>query len=172
MAEKKQLKQRIRDGETVIGVSPGWDADRARLEGLLDHYPYDFFTVDAQHSPFSEHKLVEFCELAGDLGIDVHFRIKHTRHSYMVGNYLDLGPTVIEVPQAEEEATVDEAVNAFYLPPRGKRSWIGAASEGPRGPARQPPGVRRVVEQLRRAMDADRVYQRHNQHPKARQVGG
>ena len=46
---------------------------------------------------------------------------------YLVGNVLDLGPAGIEVPQVEEEATVDEAVKYFYYPQQGKRSWGGVA---------------------------------------------
>jgi len=130
MADKKNLKQRINAGEIIIGASAGPEADRAKLEAALERHPYDFFSLDSQHSPFSEHKVVEFCELADDLGIDVHFRIKHTRHAYLVGNMLDLGPTLIEVPQTETEVTVDEALEHFYFPPVARRSWIGGASKG------------------------------------------
>ena len=127
---EKSLKQRINDGDIVIGASAGADPDRAKIESILEKYPYDFLSVDSQHSPFSEHKLVELCEMADDIGIDVHFRIKHTRHAYLVGNMLDLGPTVIEVPQVESESTVDEAIGHFYFPPVAGRSWIGGASKG------------------------------------------
>ncbi len=126
----KTLKQRINDGDVVIGASVGWDADRARIESIIEKYPYDFLSLDSQHSPFSEHRLVEYCNMADEIGIDVHFRIKHTRHAYLVGNMLDLGPTVIEVPQVEDEATVDEAIEHFYFPPVARRSWIGGASKG------------------------------------------
>ncbi len=34
------------------------------------------------------------------------------------------------VPQVEEESTVLEAIDAFYYPPIGKRSWGGAARYG------------------------------------------
>ena len=30
-----------------------------------------------------------------------------------------------EIPQVEEESTVLEALDSFYLPPVGKRSWLG-----------------------------------------------
>ena len=125
MSDKKQLKQRINDGEIIIGAAVSMDAGVDRLKSVLDQYPYDFFSLDSQHSPFSEHQLVDFCNLADDLDIDVHFRIKHTRHSYLVGNILDLGPTLIEIPQVESVTTVDEAVEHFYFPPVARRSWIG-----------------------------------------------
>ena len=80
-------------------------------------------TVDSQHAPFNEEKLVEFCRNAKELDMPVQFRIKHTRYTYMLGNLLDLGPAAIVVPQVETEGTVDEAIRAFYYPPVGKRSW-------------------------------------------------
>tara|TARA_Y100000588_G_scaffold197114_1_gene211096 strand:- start:1225 stop:1950 length:726 start_codon:yes stop_codon:yes gene_type:complete len=125
MANKKQLKQRINEGEIIIGAAVSMTDGVDRLKSVLDQYPYDFFSLDSQHSPFSEHQLVDFCNLADELDIDVHFRIKHTRHSYLVGNILDLGPTLIEIPQVESVATVDEAVEHFYFPPVARRSWIG-----------------------------------------------
>ena len=66
--------------------------------------------------------------MADEVGADMHFRIKHTRHSYLIGNILDLGPTLIEVPQVENVATVDESIEHFYFPPVARRSWIGGAS--------------------------------------------
>ena len=125
MADKKQLKQRINDGEIIIGAAVSMDDGTDRLKSVLDQYPYDFFSLDSQHSPFSEHQLVDFCNLADELDVDVHFRVKHTRHAYLVGNILDLGPTLIEIPQVESVETVDEAVEHFYFPPVARRSWIG-----------------------------------------------
>ncbi len=57
-------------------------------------------------------------------------RIEHTRRAYLVGNYLDLGPAGVEVPQVETQTTVDEATDAFYYPQQGKRSWGGVARLG------------------------------------------
>ena len=58
--------------------------------------------------------------MAAEIGIPVQFRIKHTRHAYLIGNILDLGPMAIEVPLVEDEAIVDEALAAFYYPQVGK----------------------------------------------------
>ena len=60
------------------------------------------------------------------------FRIKHTYHSYLIGNVLDLGqPAGIEVPQVEEPATVVEALKYFYYPQQGKRSSPGREASAP-----------------------------------------
>ena len=130
MPEKETLKQRIRKGEIIVGVSVPISSDKSRLEDVLSKDTYDFVSVDSQHSAFSEERLVQFTATAEELGIPVHFRIKHTRYAYLIGNILDLGPSGIEVPQVEDEATVEEALDYFYYPQVGKRSWGGAARVG------------------------------------------
>jgi 2-keto-3-deoxy-L-rhamnonate aldolase RhmA len=133
MPSQDSLKQRIRKGEVVIGVSAPITADRQRLEDILRRDSYAFVSVDSQHAAFNEEKLVQFCAIAEELDIPVQFRIKHTRHAYLIGNLLDLGPSGVEVPQVEDEATVDEALAYFYYPQSGNRSWGGAARRGIQG---------------------------------------
>ncbi len=123
----KSLKQRITDLETIIGITVPPDVEREQLESILEKGPFDFISVDSQHSPLSETGLVALCAIANDLGVPVQFRIKHTRHAYLIGNFLDLGPAGIEVPQVETEATVEEAVASFYYLPMGIRSVGGTA---------------------------------------------
>jgi 2-dehydro-3-deoxyglucarate aldolase/4-hydroxy-2-oxoheptanedioate aldolase len=133
MPETASLKQRIRNGEIVIGVSVPIEAEKSRLEDILSRDTYGFVSVDSQHSPYNEDRLVAFCAMTEGMGIPVQFRIKHTRHAYLIGNILDLGPMGIEVPLVEDAAIVDEALAAFYYPQTGKRSWGGAARYGIQG---------------------------------------
>ena len=126
----KNLKQRIRDGDQVLGVSVPINPDRDRLERILSKDNYDFVSVDSQHSAYNEDTLAQFCGMASDIGIPVQFRIKNIRHAYLVGNHLDLGPSGIEIPQVEDETTVDEALDYFYYPQRGIRSWGGVHRYG------------------------------------------
>ncbi len=130
MAAQDSLKQRIHRGETVIGVSVPIDADRSQMEDILSKDSYDFLTLDSQHSPYNEEKLVRYCSLAEDLGMPVQFRIKNTRQAYLNGNILDLGPAALEVPLVEDQSVVAEALAAFHYPQVGKRSWGGAARHG------------------------------------------
>lgn len=127
MANRDDIKQRIHRGDVLIGVSAPVTASKSQLEDILGKDDYAFVSTDSQHSAFNEETLVRFCSYAGELDTPVQFRIKHTYHSYLVGNVLDLGPAGIEVPQVEEEATVDEALKYFYYPQQGKRSWGGVA---------------------------------------------
>jgi len=132
MAEKT-LKQRIRDKEQVFGIAAPITATREALEGILRQGDYDFISTDSQHAAFNEERLVSFCALAQEFNMPVQFRIKHTRHAYLIGNYLDLGPSGVEVPQVELESTANEAVENFYYPQLGVRSWGGAARVGAQG---------------------------------------
>lgn len=100
------------------------------LARILQQGEIDFFNVDCQHGPQSEDRIVAFCASAEVLGVPVILRIKHTRHTYLIGNYLDLGPAGILVPEVKEEATVREAVHFFYYPQFGGRSWGGSARHG------------------------------------------
>ncbi len=117
------LKQRIQSGEKVVGCSVRTWSTASDIEEALARGDYSFIAVDAQHSPFDEHQLVKVCQIANGMGVPVQLRIKHTRLTYLIGNMLDLGPSMIEVPQTEKLETVQEAVDYFNYPPRGRRSW-------------------------------------------------
>ncbi len=125
MSEQPSLKSRIHNGEILIGVLMSLQTSRGQMEEILAKDDYAFIAVDSQHSAFNEERLAEFCGYADELKMPVQFRIKHTRHTYLIGNILDLGPAGVEVPQVETMATVDEALDFFYYPQQGKRSWGG-----------------------------------------------
>ena len=124
------LKKRYRNGDRFVGVGMPMNTGRDRFDQILSSDDYDFVSVDGQHSPFSEETLATFCDMAAEADVFVNFRIKHTFLTYLVGNYLDLGPCGIEVPQVEREATVDEAVRYFYYPQAGYRSIGGRHRRG------------------------------------------
>ena len=123
MTDQASLKQRIHGGEMINIGTALTSASKSELTDILSEDSYDLIFTDAQHSAFSEEQLVSFCTNLAELGMPAQLRIKHTRNAYLIGNYLDLGPLAIVVPQVEGEAAVDEAIDAFYYPPIGKRSW-------------------------------------------------
>ena len=126
----RTLKQRIREGEIITSIGVPMEIEAGQFADLIGQHQCDYVNVDAQHGPFNEALLVSFCAMADELEIPVQIRIKHTRHAYLIGNYLDLGPSSVMVPEVEEESVVDEAVNAFYYPQVGKRSWGGTLRFG------------------------------------------
>jgi 2-keto-3-deoxy-L-rhamnonate aldolase RhmA len=127
------LKQRIRDGEVIISLRISITTERSQLEDALAKGSYDLIYLDCQHTDFSEAQLVSFCAMAEELGLPVEIRIPHTRQAYLAGRYCDLGPAAILVPEVTSTTTVDEAIEFFYYPQQGKRSWGGAARYGVQG---------------------------------------
>jgi 4-hydroxy-2-oxoheptanedioate aldolase len=125
-----QLKARIRDGEVVTALRPPVATPRPALETMLAQGQFDLLYIDGQHTAFSDDQLVACCALAEALDLPVQFRLPHTRHTYLIGRYLDLGLTGILVPEVDDPATVEEAIAYAYYPPVGRRSWGGAARRG------------------------------------------
>ena len=118
------LKRRIHNKEAIkIAGGPPFGCTPDEMAAALSRDAYDLIGVDHQHAAANEDKLVEYCKMADEFGVGVQLRIKHTRHAYLIGNMLDLGPLAIVVPQVETVETVDEAIDAFYYLPMGKRSW-------------------------------------------------
>lgn len=124
-ARAAALKKRIHAGEIIIGAYAPPTAGDEMLRPIAETGSYDFLWVDSQHDAYNESNLIRVCAVAAELDMPVQFRIKHTRHTYLIGNVLDLGPAGIEVPQVETVETVREAVDNFYYAPDGVRSWGG-----------------------------------------------
>ena len=130
MSTAQALKQRIKDGEIVVALRPPISIGRDALEAALSKGKYDLIYIDGQHTAFSDDQLVAICGAAESLGMPVQFRIPHTRLTFLIGRYLDLGLSGILVPEVADPAVVDEAVAYAYYPPMGARSWGGAARYG------------------------------------------
>jgi 2-keto-3-deoxy-L-rhamnonate aldolase RhmA len=130
MTQEKTLKQRIHDGEVVNILRVAIDTEQEVLKTALEQTSYDLLYVDGQHTAFTEQELVAFCGMAETLGLPVQMRIPHTRHTYLIGRYLDFGLSSVLVPEVVNVASVDEAIAYSYYPQVGKRSWGGSARYG------------------------------------------
>ena len=106
------------------------DASETELKQMLAGGSFDLINTDAQHDAFDEMALAAFCATASKFNVPVRLRIRHTRETHLIGHYLDLGVVAIIVPQVEEQSTVDDAIDQFYYPPVGKRSWGPHAAWG------------------------------------------
>jgi 2-dehydro-3-deoxyglucarate aldolase/4-hydroxy-2-oxoheptanedioate aldolase len=134
--QTKTLRQRIQAGEVLVALRGSVTMSQSQLAAVWSQGKYDYIWIDGQHTAFSEEQLVAFCAAAEALNIDVQLRLPHTRHAYLAGRYLDLGPSAILVPEVMEVATVDDAIAYSYYPQQGRRSWGGAARRGLRSVAR------------------------------------
>jgi 4-hydroxy-2-oxoheptanedioate aldolase len=130
------LKEKMHKGEQIRTAAAPVESTRAQLEEIIKkNGKVDLFSLDGQHRPIpDERELVKFCKLAEELGAGVQLRIQHQRLAYMTGRYADLGVLAIMVPLVEEVETANEAINNFYYPPLGNRSWGGEFRFGEKPP--------------------------------------
>ena len=130
MSQTKTLRQRMKAGEVLVALRGSLATTKSQLADIWATGRYDYVWIDGQHTPFTEAQLVTYCAAAEELGIDVQLRIPHTRHAYLVGRFLDFGPSAILVPEVMEPETVDDAIDYAYYGPIGRRSWGGAHRRG------------------------------------------
>jgi 2-keto-3-deoxy-L-rhamnonate aldolase RhmA len=121
------LKEKMHTGQRIRSAAATVDATRAQLQELSKKAGgAELFSLDAQHRPLpDERELVKFCKMAEELGAGVQIRLQHPRLAYLTGRFADLGVLAVMVPLVEDVATADEAIDNFYYPPLGNRSWGG-----------------------------------------------
>jgi hypothetical protein len=105
MVNEPNLKRRIRQSLTTIYVQVPWNATKSQIEDIWSRDDeYNHIAVDSQHSPLHEPQIQALCFAAQQLLIPVHFRIKHTNNMFQVGNWLGLGPSIVEIPQLRRKS--------------------------------------------------------------------
>jgi 2-keto-3-deoxy-L-rhamnonate aldolase RhmA len=127
---KTPFKQAIKEKDEIVLLTTTLDVTKTQLEVALGNGDYDAVYFDGQHQPISDHKLVEFCGITEELGIEAQMRIPHTRYVHMVGRYCDFGLSSVMVPEVMTEETVHEALEYFYYGTLGRRSWGGIQRAG------------------------------------------
>jgi 2-keto-3-deoxy-L-rhamnonate aldolase RhmA len=130
------LKHKMHSGQSVRTAAAPVDATRSQLQEIIKKQGgVDLFSLDSQHRPLpDERDLVKFCKLAEELGAGVQLRIQHPKLAYLTGRYADLGVLAVMVPLVEDVETATEAIDNFYYPPLGNRSWGGEFRFGEKPP--------------------------------------
>ena len=106
------LKSRLARGDQLFGISTSITTDKYEAERIVSEGPYDFVWIDGQHSPVDQNEIADFSFMMTEMGVHVQFRIEHARNAYLIGHYLDLGISGIEVPQVEKTEEVQEILKA------------------------------------------------------------
>ena len=121
------LKEKMHTGQPIRSVGATVDATRAQLQEMSKKVGgAELFSLDAQHRPLpDERDLVKFCKMAEELGAGVQIRLQHPKLAYLTGRFADLGVLAVMVPLVEDVETANEAIDNFYYPPLGNRSWGG-----------------------------------------------
>lgn len=122
----KTLKERYLTGDNIKQARIPMDSTREQVHEAIAEAACDMIYIDCQHGPYTEWDIQRICKAAEEKGVPVILRIKHMEHAYRLGNYCDLGVFAIKVPEVETEEIVDKAINSFYFPPVGRRSWGGS----------------------------------------------
>jgi 4-hydroxy-2-oxoheptanedioate aldolase len=120
------LRARIAAGDELVALRADIGWSKEQLASAMASGNYHFIWLDAQHSPYSDHLLVNFTASAEQLGIPVQLRVPHTRQAHMVGRFFDLGANGALIPEVMEASTVQDALDFAYYGPLGRRSWGGA----------------------------------------------
>ena len=130
------LKHKMHSGQSIRMAAAPVDATRSQLQEIIKKQGgVDLFSLDSQHRPLpDERDLVKFCKLAEELGAGVQLRIQHPKLAYLTGRYADLGVLAVMVPLVEDVETANEAIDNFYYPPLGNRSWGGEFRFGEKPP--------------------------------------
>ncbi|MBN9315659.1 MAG: hypothetical protein J0I99_07975 [Devosia sp.] len=126
----RSLRSRLASGDQVIALRTSLQMESYELVSALGKGDYDLIYIDTQHVPYTDHQLWEFCSAAEKLGYPVEVRIPHTRQAHLVGRFCDFGPASILVPETVREEDVQEALDYFYYPPMGRRSFGGGTRYG------------------------------------------
>ena len=124
------LKERFHADEPINQMRLPNNSTVEQVQATAKESKCDLIYIDAQHGAICEWDIVRICAAAEEFDVPVQMRIKHLREAYLIGHYLDLGLFGVKVPEVKEVATVVEAVNAFYFPPFGQRSWGGWVGYG------------------------------------------
>jgi 2-keto-3-deoxy-L-rhamnonate aldolase RhmA len=141
VTSQSNLRARIAAGDEVVALRGDIDWSKEQLAAAWADGTYDLIWLDAQHSPYSDHRLVDFTAAAEQLGVPVQLRIPHTRDAHKVGRFFDFGIAGALVPEVMEPSTVQDALDFAYYGPIGRRSWGGANRLGVR--PRSAPTARR-----------------------------
>ena len=137
----KTLKERYLAGEKINQSRISMASTVEQVHETIADTGCEMIYIDCQHGPYTEWDISRICKAAEEKGVPVLLRIKHTEHAYRLGNYCDLGVFAIKVPEVETEEIVDKAINSFYYPPVGRRSWggsVGYRIEGGPIPSNKP----------------------------------
>jgi 2-dehydro-3-deoxyglucarate aldolase/4-hydroxy-2-oxoheptanedioate aldolase len=112
------LRTRIRDGETLIGVFS--DLASPMAVELCGRAGYDWAVLDLEHGAATEADLLALLYAAATTSMAPVVR-PQSAERLRVGRALDLGAEGIMLPQLKSIAEVREAVSYLRYPPLGRR---------------------------------------------------
>lgn len=112
------LRERLRDGETLVGtfqlIDSPMAAEMAGTAGL------DFTILDQEHGPLTAESCVAMCTAADCAGVAPVVRVRNNSESE-IQRALDIGAAGVEIPQIESGEDARSAVDHARFAPLGSR---------------------------------------------------
>ena len=118
----RSIKQRIKDGDKISHSKIPTNASREQVHEFIAEHAPDMIYLDAHHSPITEWDISRICQAGQEKDTPVMMRIKHANPASLISSLLDIGVFSIKAPTVEDEATVDELIDAFLTHMRLERN--------------------------------------------------
>ena len=126
MKSAELLQAKISGGELVIGAMATFHLWPELIE-MCRKARLDYLIIDWEHGAFSEELVALVCAQGRLLDFPVLVR-PHANSFEAVSKIMDLGPCGLMLAMVNDTTILDEAREAIYLPPRGKRRPGGAGN--------------------------------------------
>ncbi|MCJ8330727.1 MAG: hypothetical protein HRT89_17690, partial [Lentisphaeria bacterium] len=115
----KKLLEKINQGELVTGVL-ATDHIWPGMTELLKSTGLDYLMIDYEHGPHDQSVISQICDIGRMIDFPILIRPVST-DKHIVRRMIDLGPCGLMFPSIESTEQLDEARDAIWMPPRGRR---------------------------------------------------
>ena len=115
------MREQIESGKAVFGLCNMYPASGI-IEGMCKGW--DFVWIDGQHGEHDYRSILNACQAARGVGVDVLLRVPSYDCSYL-GHYADLNPAALMIPMVNTVHQARAVVQATRFPPLGDRSFGG-----------------------------------------------
>lgn len=118
MTNRGRFKQRLKDGETVIGIS--LIVPSPTLVDVLGPAGMDFCMIDTEHGPLEMETATNMVIAADGTGIAPIVRVSDNDEKQIL-RALDIGAAGVQVPQVNTVEDAEEVIRAAKYAPLGER---------------------------------------------------
>jgi 2-dehydro-3-deoxyglucarate aldolase/4-hydroxy-2-oxoheptanedioate aldolase len=124
--QRSTLRQRLKNGETVIGTMVQ-EVRTPAIAQILKQVGFDFLMLDLEHGAFDLETAAEIIRVARLAEIPPLVRVAGPQYE-LIARILDQGAVGVMLPRVERRAEVELLVQSIKYPPLGKR---GMSSDAP-----------------------------------------
>jgi 2-dehydro-3-deoxyglucarate aldolase/4-hydroxy-2-oxoheptanedioate aldolase len=124
--QRSTLRQRLKNGETVIGTMVQ-EIRTPAIAQILKQVGFDFLMLDMEHGAFNLETAAEIIRVARLAEIPPLVRVAGPQYE-LIARILDQGALGVMLPRVERRAEVELLVQSIKYPPLGKR---GMSSDAP-----------------------------------------